>query len=60
MERLTATVVLVLGTLVLAATLVSVATDSWEPTVGRILVLLLVGLGMWRVAPHLRRPVPHE
>lgn len=32
MERLTATVVLVLGTLVLAATLVSVATDSWEPT----------------------------
>jgi len=56
-ERLTATIVLALGTLVLVGTLVSVALDRWEPTVGRLFVLLLVGAGMWRAASHLRRPV---
>ena len=56
MERLTAAVVLVLGALVLLTTGYSVAVGAWETTFGKVLVLLLVVVGMWRASGHLRRP----
>lgn len=56
MERFTAIVVLALGALVLIATIVSVAIDPWETTVGNVLVLLLVGVAMCRAVGHLRDP----
>ena len=54
MERLTAVVVLALGALVLLATMVSIALGEWETTLGKVLVLLLVLVGMWRAVGHLR------
>ena len=59
MERLTALTVLVLGLTVLLLTALSVAWGEWESTVGRLLLLLLVLLGMWRAVAHLR-PVRAE
>lgn len=56
MERLTAVVVLVLGGMVLLATGYSVSVGSWEMTLGRALILLLVIVGMWRAASRLHRP----
>lgn len=56
MERLTAVVILALGSLVLMATIASVAGDRWETTLGKVLFLLLVLIGMWRAAGHLRHP----
>ena len=58
MERLTAVVVLVLGALVLLTAALSVAVGAWETTLGKVLVLLLVVVGMWRAASHLRRQSP--
>ena len=55
-ERLTAAVVLALGSLVLLATVVSVALGHWETTLGKVLFLLLVLVGMWRALGHLPRP----
>ena len=56
MERFTAVVVLALGALVLIATVVSVALGLWETTVGNVLLLLLVAVGMWRAVGHLQIP----
>lgn len=56
MERFTAVVVLALGSLVLIATAVSVALGLWETTVGKVLFLLLVVVGMWRAVGHLQIP----
>ena len=55
-ERLTAAVVLALGSLVLLATVVSVASGRWETTLGKVAFLLLVLVGMWRAIGHLPRP----
>ena len=54
MERLTAVVTLALGALVLVATVASVAGGRWETTLGKVLFLLLVLMGMWRAEGHLR------
>lgn len=56
MERLTAVVMLVLGGLILLATGYSVAVGAWETTLGKVLLLLLVIVGMWRAVSRLRRP----
>ena len=58
-ERVTAAVVLALGSLVLLATVVSVALGDWETTLGKGLFLLVVLVGMWRALGHLPRP-SHE
>ena len=58
-ERLAAAVVLALGSVVLLATVVSVALEHWETTLGKVLLLLLVLIGMWRATGHLPRP-SHE
>lgn len=55
MERLAAVVVLALGGLVLLATSYSVTVKAWEASLGRVLILLLIVVGMWRAAVHLRR-----
>lgn len=55
-ERVTAAVVLALGSLVLLATVVSVALGYWETTLGKGLFLLVVLVGMWRALGHLPRP----
>ena len=55
-ERVTAAVVLALGSLVLLATVVSVALGDWETTLGKMLFLLVVLVGMWRALGHLPRP----
>lgn len=56
MERLTALFVLTLGATVLAATALSLSLSSWQSTIGKVLLLLLVVLAMWRAFTHLRRP----
>ena len=56
MERFTALLVLALGATVLLATAVSVSLGSWQSTTGKLLLLLLVVLAMWRAFTHLRRP----
>ena len=58
-ERLAAAVVLALGSVVLLATVVSVALGHWESTLGKVLFLLLVLIGMWRAIGRLPRP-SHE
>ena len=58
-ERLAAAVVLALGSVVLLATVVSVALGHWETTLGKVLFLLLVLIGMRRAVGHLPRP-SHE
>lgn len=55
-ERLAAVVVLVLGGLALLATGYAVAVEAWESSLAKVLILLLVIVGMWRAASHLRRP----
>ncbi|MEX2289106.1 MAG: hypothetical protein WD794_02115 [Mycobacteriales bacterium] len=55
LPRLAAWVVLVLGALVLLAAVVSVALDEWETSWGKVLILFLVAVGMWRAIGHLRR-----
>ena len=55
MERLTAAVVLALGGLVLLTTAYSVAVGTWETTLGKGLILLLVVVAMWRATSRLRR-----
>ena len=58
MEKLSAVVVLVLGGLVLLATVASVAVGQWETTLARVSVLLLVLVGMWRASSHLQASPP--
>ena len=56
MERLTAVVILALGALVLIAMIASVAGGRWDTTLGKVLFLFLVLIGLWRAEGHLPHP----
>lgn len=55
-ERVTAMVVLALGSLVVIATVFSVTRNPRETLLGNAFVLLLVVVAMWRAVGHLQAP----